>query len=137
MSRVALVGVLIVAACSAAGCRKSANPSSPSAPSAPSAGPAVTAPAGSTRAGGDPGTTLSGDDQLMLDYLKARTEFAELLEKKAPSEQSSAAAARSSEKLRQMQALSFDRQMALQKKYQKEWDAVKARVEKAITAGQP
>jgi hypothetical protein len=80
---------------------------------------------------------VSADDQLMLDYLKARNEFAELLEKKAPPEQSSAAAARSSAKLAEMQALPTDRQMALQKKYQKEWDAAKARVEKAITAGQP
>ncbi len=75
--------------------------------------------------------------ELMLDYLKYRNEYAELLEKKAPPEQSSAAAARSSAKLREMHALPQDRQLALQRKYQKEWDAAKARVEKAITAGQP
>jgi len=136
MARVALSCVLIVAACLIAGCRKSANPSSSSAPSSPSA-PAASTPGRSTRAGADQAKALSADDQLMLDYLKARTEFAELLEKKAPPEQSSAAAARSSAKLEEMHALPFDRQMALQKKYQKEWDAVKARVEKAIMAGQP
>ena len=71
------------------------------------------------------------------EYLRTPYRMTELLEKKAPSEQSSAAATRSSVKLREMQALPTDRQLALQKKYQKEWDAVKARLEKAITAGQP
>jgi len=72
----------------------------------------------------------------MLDYLKARNEHAELLEKKAPPEQSTAAAARSSAKLEELHALPRDRQAALQKKYQKEWDAAKARLEKAIVGGQ-
>ncbi len=137
MSRVALSCVLIVAACSAAGCRKSANSSSPSAPSSPSANPVATAPAGSTRAGGDQGKTLSADDQLMLDYLKTRHECAELLAKKAPEAQIREASARSSAKLRELQALPTARQAVVQKKYQEEWDAAKARMEKAITSGQP
>jgi hypothetical protein len=121
MSRVIPLCLVIAAACSAAGCQKSADSSAASAPGK--------AAPGDPRAG-------SADDQLMLDYLRLRNEMAELLEKKAPEAKIRDASERSGAKLRELQALPQDRQKAVQKKYQKEWDAAQARVGKAITGGQ-
>lgn len=117
MSRVLLLGLLLVTAYAAAGCQNSSQTSAPG-------GPATTA--------GVPGAPLSADDQLMLDYLQARNEYAELLEKKSSGPKIREVAERSSAKLRELQALPRDRQMAVQTKYQKEWDAAKERVNKAI-----
>jgi len=124
MSRIIPLCLLIAAAGSAAGCRKSADSSVASAPgnAAPTAG--------------DPGAA-SADDQLMLDYLRLRNEMAQLLEKKAPEAKIREVSERSGAKLRELQALPQGRQMAVQKKYQKEWDATQARLGKAITGGQP
>jgi hypothetical protein len=73
----------------------------------------------------------------MLDYLQLRNEMAELLEKKASETKIRDVSERSGAKLRELQALPRDRQMAVQLKYQKEWDATNARLGKAITGDQP
>ncbi|MFL5340759.1 MAG: hypothetical protein ACJ8F7_11460 [Gemmataceae bacterium] len=125
MSRVILLGLVMAAACSGAGCQKKSE-TSPS-----------STPAASTPAAGGPATPLSADDQLMLDYLQLRNEVAELLEKKAPEAQLREVSARSGAKLKELQALPRDRQMAVQLKYQKQWDAANERVGKAITGDKP
>lgn len=109
---------ILIAACLAVGCQKAA----------PSSAPLSSGTNAKESA-------LSADDQLMLAYLQARKEYAELLEKKAP--EASDAAARSSAKLDELHALPQDRQMALQRKYQKEWDVANERVRKAISPGKP
>ncbi len=72
MSRVIVFFLLIAAACSAAGCRKSSTSATPPIPK------------GSAQATSTQAAALSADDQLMLDYLRLRNEYAGLLEKKAP-----------------------------------------------------
>lgn len=130
MTRVTLLCLLISAAGSAAGCKKSSTSTTP-----PTAGARPTQVAG-TKAGGVQAGTSSADDQLMLDYLRLRNEVAALLEKKAPEADIREASTRSSAKLRELQALPRDRQAALQSKYQKEWTAANERVGKAIVGGQ-
>lgn len=121
-----LIWCLVAAAVSpAAGCQKSPKPA------------AGTTPGGGAAGGSSAGGATSGDDEVMRQYLKLRNEYADLLEKKASEAQIRDVSARSGAKLREMQTLPQDRQMALQKKYQKEWDAAKERVERAMGGGKP
>lgn len=124
MSRRILLIAALVCAASAVGCKKNAPPGA--ANGTGGAGPAAVAPGAASS---------NSDDELMREYIRLRHEFAAALEKKAGQAAIREASDRSSAKLAELHALPQDRQAALQKKFQKEWDAQKERVAKAIAGG--